>query len=269
MGTIAGSDTRLRRQNRCGELLGRRELNGYIASFDAIVASRMFGVGENGADIVGSAQGIRCPSDREEFVLSADEVTAIADILGALVGSIEQSKRELAFGSRQFTSPKWIDDMPSVNAGPHVAVSARARDIKHSHPFHEERSFLGVEDGKSLIYLNLECIAFHLTEIGVNRGVQSDIRSDSVLGTQARRGFVDEVIPGITRRARLVESVGDAGKQLDQSWLFEVFEYQMRMTFEHPLARQDFGPGIGHACPANLSKKKHAHPHMVAARKSD
>src|SRR5262249_32014992 len=191
------------------ELLGRRELNGYIASFDAVMASRMFRVGENDADIVGSAQGIRCPSDREEFVLSKDEVPAIADILRALIGSIEQSKCKLAFGSRQFTAPKRIDDVPSMDAGPHVAVASGARDIKQSHPFHEEGSFLRVEDRKSLIYLNLECIAFHLAEIGVNRGVQSDIRSDSVLRTQARRGFVDKVIPRIRRGSRLVERVGD------------------------------------------------------------
>ncbi len=87
--------------------------------------------------------------------------------------------------------------MPSMDAGPHVAIATRARDVEQSHPFHKERSFLGVEDGKSLIHLNLECIAFHLTEVGVDRGVQSDIRSNSVLGAQSRRGFVDKMIPRI------------------------------------------------------------------------
>src|SRR5262245_43883860 len=87
------------------------------------MASRMFRVGENGANIVRSAQGIRRPGDREEFVLSTDEVAAISDIFRALVGSIEQSKGELALGSRQLTSPERIDDVPSVDAGPHVAIA--------------------------------------------------------------------------------------------------------------------------------------------------
>src|SRR5262249_53930725 len=42
-----------------------------------------------------------------------------------------------------------------------------------------------------------------------------------------------------------------------------------RMAFEHPLARQDLGPGIGHTCPANLPEKQNAHAHMFPTREAD
>src|SRR5262245_50552490 len=185
------------------------------------MAPRMFGVGEDGSEIIGSAQGVSCPGVREQLVLSLDDLAAISDLLGSLVRSIEQSERELALCSRQFASPQWIDNVARVHARSHVAIAAGSSNVEQSHAFHKERTLFRIEDRESLIDLNLKCVTFDLAEIGIDRGVQSHIGCDSVFSAQSRGGFIHDMVPCIRRGPRLIEAISHTGKQLEQSRLPE------------------------------------------------
>jgi hypothetical protein len=49
----------------------------------------MFGVRQDGPDVIRTTQRIGCARDREELVSACNLITAIADILRTLVGGIE------------------------------------------------------------------------------------------------------------------------------------------------------------------------------------
>ena len=191
------------------------------------------------------------------------------DILGALIGSIEQAECHLAGGSRQLASPKWIDDAPGMNTSAHVAVAAGARNVEQAHAFHKERTFLGIEDRESLVHLNLERVTFHLAEVGIDCGVQSDVGRDSEFRTKSHVRFFVGRIPSSGSSARLADTVRDAGKLFDECRLFQICEKQMCGILEHPLPRRHFRPGIGNARTAYFSEEQDAHAHLFTARKPD
>src|SRR2546428_8409817 len=132
----------------------------------------MFRVCYDGAEIVGLAQSIRGAADSEELALAGDCRSTIAEVFRTFIRCIEDSERQFPRSSRQLASPGWIDDLASVYPGSHVTVAAGARDVEESHSFHEERALFGKEIRETLIHLNLKGIAFHLTEVGIDRGIQ-------------------------------------------------------------------------------------------------
>ena len=174
----------------------------------------MLRIRQNAADIIGTTERICRASDREQFVFPGDRVSTVPDILGALIGSIEQAECHLAGGSRQLASPKWIDDAPGMNTSAHVAVAAGARNVEQAHAFHKERTFLGIEDRESLVHLNLERVTFHLAEVGIDCGVQSDVGRDSVLRTKSHVRFFIGRIPSSGSSARLADAERDSGPAL-------------------------------------------------------
>ena len=139
------------------------------------MASGVFRICHDDAGVVRLAKRICCPADREEFVSSADHVSPISDIFRRLVRCIEQSERHLACSSGELGAPEGIDDPASVNGGPHVAVSAGPGNVEQPHSFHKKRTLLGIENGEALVDLNLECVAFHLAEVGIDRRIESDV----------------------------------------------------------------------------------------------
>src|SRR5207249_1050194 len=124
---------------------------------DPIVTSGMFGIRDDGSDIIRTAQCVGHTADGEELVSACDGVTAIADVLGSLIRGTEQTKCSFTCCSRQLASPERINNPASVHRSAHVAITgARAGDIEQSHALHEKRTLLRKEDRKALVDLNLE-----------------------------------------------------------------------------------------------------------------
>ena len=133
-GGCSGGDSRLRIQERCGNLLFRGGTDRKITAGDSVVAPGILRVGNDGANVIRLAEAIGCAADGEHFVVIPD-----IDILRALVGSIEQTEGHLPGGACEFASPRRIDNAARMDARSHVAIAACPGNVEQSHAFHEER----------------------------------------------------------------------------------------------------------------------------------
>ena len=123
-------DAGLRIQERCGERLGRRELEGYVAAFDAIVSAGVFRIAEDDPGVFRFPQSVSRTRDREQFTLAVDCASTIPDVLRSFIRRIEQPERCFSQGAGQLGAPGWIDDMTRVHGCSHIAVAASASDIE-------------------------------------------------------------------------------------------------------------------------------------------
>src|SRR5262245_11177260 len=115
----------------------------------------MLGIRDDGADIVGFTQPIRQAADSEEFVAAGDRLSTVADILGTRIRCIENAKGEPAGSTRNFATPRWVDDLPCVISREHVSIATASRDVEEAHSFHEKRTLFRKENRKTLVDLNL------------------------------------------------------------------------------------------------------------------
>ena len=102
-----------------------------------------------------------------------------------------------------------------MHCGSHVAVAAGSCNVEQTHPFHEERALLGIENRETLIDFHLEGIAFHLAEVRIDGSIKSDIGSNTEFSAQTDVGFMHRVIPLIRCGTSLTDTVRDAGENFD------------------------------------------------------
>src|SRR5262245_11990014 len=125
----------------------------------------MLGASENGADIIRFTQAVGHAGNVKRFVPAGNRFTTISKIFRTGIGGIQNTESEPALGACEFCTPGRVDYFACVHRRDHVSITAASSDVEKSHTLHEERAFFGVEDRKTLVDLNLECIALDLAEI--------------------------------------------------------------------------------------------------------
>ena len=93
-----------------------------------------------------------------------------------------------------------------------------------------------------MVLLNLERVAFDLTEVGMNRRIERDIGRDPVLGIQPQVTCPGGIVPAVRRGARLIDRKCHTGQQLNQLSLLEFIEDEVRVSVEHPEPRRQIRP---------------------------
>src|SRR5262249_39098660 len=182
---------------------------------------------------------------------------------------IQDPESKPALSTCEFSTPRGVDDFAGVDRGDHVSVTAASSHVEESHSFHEKRPLFGIEDRKTLVDLNLECIALDLAEIRIDRSVQRDGRCDAVFGAKSKVRFSGRIIPAIWRCANLVNRVRDTRKQFKNARLLQIRKDEMRVPVEDPQARRNIRPRPRHSHAADASPEKNAHYDFFSATKSD
>ena len=142
----------------------------------------------------------------------------------------------LAGRAGELQSGAGVDDPSRMHRCAHRRVTARAGDVEKAEPFHEERPLLAEEGREALIDLDFECVAFHLAEIGVDRGIERDGRRQAVLHADAEISARPRVVPPRRIGPRLITGEGPARNGLEQPARLKLVEDDRSVRLEHPFA---------------------------------